>query len=184
MVLQLCSSLCIRILCLSTSWHKHFVYLIQFLLTMKSIKYQIRLLKSSVILNTRTWILSLFYFLIGIIYIMLPAIPVSILPLAVKALIIPILIILFKVSVRNENTISHWLIFAALFFSWAGDVALGDHLSSGNHVYAGTCMLSAHTCTLRHSFLPDYGKESASKKVYLFSYSVIIIWTRAAVYFI
>ncbi len=103
------------------------------------------------------------YFLIGILYIMLPVIPVSIPPLAVKALIIPILIILFKVTVRNENTISHWLIFAALFFSWAGDVALGITSHQETMFMTGTCMFSAHTCTLRHSFLPDSGKESASK---------------------
>ena len=85
----------------------------------------IGLSKFSSILNTRTWILSMLYFLTGILYITLPVIPVSIPPLAVKALIIPVLIILFKVTVRNENTISNWLIFAALLFSWAGDVALG-----------------------------------------------------------
>ena len=78
----------------------------------------------SKILYTRTWILTTFYFLIGIFYILLPAIPVSIPPLAIKALIIPVLIILFKVTARDGNILSHGLIFAALLFSWAGDVAL------------------------------------------------------------
>src|SRR5665647_1892160 len=81
--------------------------------------------KFSGILSTRLRILSMLYFLIGILYIMLPVIPLSIPPLVVKALIIPILIIVFKVAVKNGNTVSHWLIFAALLFSWAGDVVLG-----------------------------------------------------------
>ena len=85
----------------------------------------IGLLKSPRILITRTRILSIVYFLVGITYILLPVIPVPLPPLAVKAGIIPILIVLFKVTVRNENTISNWLIFTALFFSWAGDIALG-----------------------------------------------------------
>jgi uncharacterized membrane protein YhhN len=81
--------------------------------------------KSSGILNTRFMILSLCYFLIGITYIVLPFIPVSLPPLLLKSLIIPVLIILFQVSDRKKDAFSHWLLIAALFFSWAGDVALG-----------------------------------------------------------
>ena len=81
--------------------------------------------KIPVILNTRTFLLSICYFLIAIIYILLPIIPVNINPLAVKALIIPFLILIFQISVRKDNILSNWLIFIALIFSWAGDVALG-----------------------------------------------------------
>jgi uncharacterized membrane protein YhhN len=76
-------------------------------------------------LNTRTCMLSTGYFLIGIFYILLPVIPVNIPPLAVKALIIPLLILIFKITIKKDNTLSNRLILIALCFSWAGDVALG-----------------------------------------------------------
>jgi uncharacterized membrane protein YhhN len=77
------------------------------------------------ILNTRTFLLSICYFLVAIIYILLPVIPVNIPPLAVKALIIPFLILIFQISVGKDNLLSKRLILIALIFSWAGDVALG-----------------------------------------------------------
>jgi uncharacterized membrane protein YhhN len=85
----------------------------------------IRLLKLSGSLNTKIRILSVLYFLVGILYIMLPVLPVSIPHLPVKALIIPMLIIIFKVALQKRTSLSDRLIFIALFFSWAGDVALG-----------------------------------------------------------
>jgi uncharacterized membrane protein YhhN len=137
---------------------------------MKSIKYLIRLPEFCRILNTRTWILATLYFLTGILYIMLPAIPVSIPPLAVKALIIPVLIILFKVTVRNENTISHWLIFAALFFSWAGDVALGIIRHQETMFMLGlVCFLLTHVLYVI-VFFRTPGRNLPPKK---FLYSVI-----------
>ena len=130
----------------------------------------IRLLKSSEILNTRTWILSMLYFLIGFIYIILPVIPVSVPPLAVKALIIPILIIVFKVTVRNENTISNWLIYAALFFSWAGDVALGVTRHQETMFMLGlVCFLLTHVLYVM-VFFQTPGRNLPPKK---FLYSVI-----------
>jgi uncharacterized membrane protein YhhN len=77
------------------------------------------------ILNRRIFLLSICYFLIAIIYILLPVIPVNIPPLAVKALIIPFLILIFQISVGKDNLLSNRLILIALIFSWAGDVALG-----------------------------------------------------------
>jgi uncharacterized membrane protein YhhN len=79
----------------------------------------------SPMLNGKIRFLTLGYFLIGITYILLPVIPVHIPPLAVKALIIPLLIIILAVSKKKENSLSDRLLFLALFFSWAGDVALG-----------------------------------------------------------
>jgi uncharacterized membrane protein YhhN len=83
------------------------------------------LLKFPGTLNPKITILSVLYFLVCITYIMLPFLPVSIPPLPVKALIVPLLIIIFKVALRKANNISDRLMFIALFFSWAGDVALG-----------------------------------------------------------
>jgi uncharacterized membrane protein YhhN len=130
----------------------------------------IRLLKFSRILDTRTWIIPMIYFLTGILYILLPVIPVSIPPLAVKALIIPILIVFFKVTVRNGNTTSHWLIFAALLFSWAGDVALGITRHQETMFMAGlVCFLLTHVLYVI-VFLRTPGKNLPGNK---FFYSVI-----------
>jgi uncharacterized membrane protein YhhN len=105
----------------------------------------IELHKSSGILNTRWWILSVFYFLVGIIYILLPVIPLAIPPLIVKALIIPLLIIIFRVAIMKESSISNWLIFIALFFSWAGDVALGIKVHQETMFMLGlVCFLLTH----------------------------------------
>jgi uncharacterized membrane protein YhhN len=81
--------------------------------------------KFQAVLNARSQIFSIFYFLIGFTYILLPVVPFYIPPLAVKALIIPLLILIFKMTIKKDNTLSNRLIFIALFFSWAGDVALG-----------------------------------------------------------
>jgi uncharacterized membrane protein YhhN len=130
----------------------------------------IRLPEFSRILNTRTWILSMLYFLIGILYIMLPVIPIPIPPLVVKALIIPVLIIVFKVVVKNENAISHWLIFAALLFSWAGDVVLGITSHQENMFMPGlVCFLLTHVLYVI-VFFQTPGKNLPLKK---FLYSVI-----------
>ncbi len=127
-------------------------------------------LKSSGIPGTKTWILSVLYFLIGILYILLPVIPLSLPPLAVKALIIPILIIVFKVTVRNGNTLSHWLIFAALVFSWAGDVALGITRHQESMFILGlVCFLLTHVLYVI-VFFRTAGKNLPPKK---FLYSVI-----------
>jgi uncharacterized membrane protein YhhN len=130
----------------------------------------IRLLKSSGIISTGTWILPMLYFLIGFIYILLPVIPVSIPPLAVKALIIPVLIIICKVTVKNEYTLSNWLIFAALFFSWAGDVALGITRNRETMFMLGlVCFLLTHVLYVI-VFIRTPGRNLAINK---FFYSVI-----------
>jgi uncharacterized membrane protein YhhN len=103
------------------------------------------LLRFSRIRNTRIRILPACYFLIGFAYILLPVIPVSIPPLFVKALIMPVLIILFKVSDTNENSQLHWLLLSALLFSWAGDVALGIKTHQETMFILGlVCFLLTH----------------------------------------
>jgi uncharacterized membrane protein YhhN len=127
-------------------------------------------LKSTGIPGTKTGILSVLYFLIGIIYILLPVIPVPLPPLAVKALIIPILILVLKVNVKNGNTLSHWLIFAALVFSWAGDVALGIPRHQDSMFILGlVCFLLTHVLYVI-VFFRTAGKNLPPKR---FLYSVI-----------
>jgi hypothetical protein len=67
----------------------------------------------------KTKLLSVLYFFIGIVFIVLEN-RSSFLPgLVVKALIIPVLVILFLVNLRPNKNRFHWLMFAGLFFSWA-----------------------------------------------------------------
>ena len=99
-----------------------------------------------------------------------PVIPLPLPPLAVKALIMPILIIVFKVTVRNGNTLSHWLIFAALVFSWAGDVALGITRHQESMFILGlVCFLLTHVLYVI-VFFRTAGKNLPPKK---FLYTVI-----------
>ena len=144
----------------------------------------IEILKSSRIQGTKTWILSIFYFLIGILYILLPVIPVSIPPLAVKALIIPILIVLFKVVIKKENTLSHWLMFAALFFSWSGDVALGITWYQESMFMLGlVCFLLTHVLYVI-VFFRTPGRNLPPKKFLYSVIPVLLYGARAIVSFI
>jgi uncharacterized membrane protein YhhN len=68
--------------------------------------------------------LSAFYFLTGIIFIALEFNKVFWPGVAVKALIMPLLILILWVNFRNEITGIHRLMIIALVFSWAGDVTL------------------------------------------------------------
>ena len=73
-------------------------------------------------MNTK--IISVLYFLAGIVFIILQYKPVFSPDLAVKAIIMPLLILILVVNIRKENPGKHLLMLAALVFSWAGDVAL------------------------------------------------------------
>jgi uncharacterized membrane protein YhhN len=69
-------------------------------------------------------VISLIYFLTGILYIILQAESVVVPGIITKALIIPLLMILLFVNLWPVMTRLHWLMFAGLLFSWAGDVIL------------------------------------------------------------
>jgi uncharacterized membrane protein YhhN len=68
--------------------------------------------------------LSALYFLTGIIFIALEFNRVFWPGVAVKALIMPLLILILWVNFRDEITGMHRLVIIALVFSWAGDVTL------------------------------------------------------------
>lgn len=72
----------------------------------------------------KTLTLSVLYFLTGIIFIILQYKPVFSPDVAVKALIMPLLIVILMVNLWKENTGKHRLFILALVFSWAGDIAL------------------------------------------------------------
>jgi len=89
--------------------------------------------------------ISLIYFLAGIIFILLPAKSPFIIELVLKSLIIPVLMILFLVNINPFLNSLHRLMFAGLFFSWAGDVILEFSVKNGNLFVMGlACFLLAH----------------------------------------
>lgn len=75
-------------------------------------------------LHMKTIILSLIYFVIGILYIALGDQSPFLIRLAIKALIIPVLMIIFLINFRHNLTKLNALILSGLLFSWAGDVII------------------------------------------------------------
>jgi uncharacterized membrane protein YhhN len=93
----------------------------------------------------KTRILSVLYFLSGITFIVLQYKPGFLPDFAVKALIMPLLILIFMVNTRRENANVHWYIFSALLFSWAGDIVLEFTRKNENMFIIGlVCFLLAH----------------------------------------
>lgn len=72
----------------------------------------------------KTKTLSAFYFLTGIIFIVLEFNQAFWAGVVVKALIMPLLVLILWVNLRKEFAGIHGLMITALFFSWAGDVTL------------------------------------------------------------
>jgi uncharacterized membrane protein YhhN len=72
----------------------------------------------------KTKVLTLLYFFIGILFIVLPDQSGFLMGLVVKTLIIPVLMFLFIINRRPCSNLFCKLMFAGLFFSWGGDVIL------------------------------------------------------------
>lgn len=93
----------------------------------------------------KTKILSVLYFIAGFQYILSQYYPGAIPDVFVKALIIPILILILLYNISKENMRMNILMFAGLIFSWAGDVTLEFAQSSGNIFILGLAFfLLAH----------------------------------------
>lgn len=88
--------------------------------------------------------LSLVYFITGLLFITIQQSSFYT-GLILKALIIPVLILLFIVNIRKEYNTSDIMIFSGLIFSWAGDVVLELSGRHGDLFIAGLlCFLLAH----------------------------------------
>jgi uncharacterized membrane protein YhhN len=113
-------------------------------------------------------VLSLLYFLIGIIAIILLDKPSFYPGFIAKSLIIPALMILFFVNFNSLSNRLHLYIFTALFFSWAGDITLEFTTKNENFFIIGLlCFLIAHLMYLV-AFLKTPGENTIlSKRVYL-----------------
>jgi uncharacterized membrane protein YhhN len=96
----------------------------------------------------KTIILSVLYFLIGIAYIMLEPHTSFYTGLAIKILIVPVLIIIFLLNLRQNMNRLCGIMLAGLFFSWAGDVSLAYSFIPGL-----ICFLTAHIMYLTAFFL-------------------------------
>jgi uncharacterized membrane protein YhhN len=113
-------------------------------------------------------LLSLLYFLTGSLFIIIgnqtgfwPA-------FAIKALIIPVLIILFISSVKFKTNRLHRLMLAGLYFSWAGDVILELSHKSGDLFVAGlVCFLLAHVMYLTVFFSTPGRNVISGERFYL-----------------
>jgi uncharacterized membrane protein YhhN len=93
----------------------------------------------------KTKILSILFFFTGLLFIMLDGQAPFFIGIVLKALIIPLLIILFAVNLRQPVSRYDWLFFAALAFSWAGDIILELNGKYGNLFIPGLiCFLIAH----------------------------------------
>lgn len=112
--------------------------------------------------------LSILYFIIGIIAIIILDKPPFYPGFLAKALIIPVLMILFFVNFNGLSNRLHLFMFAALLFSWAGDIIL--EFATKNEIFfiiGLACFLIAHLMYL-FVFLKTPGKKSIlSKRVYL-----------------
>ena len=72
----------------------------------------------------KTKVLSIIYFITGIVFIVLEYKSSFIPGLVIKVLIIPVLVMLFLTNLRPITNLNHRLMLAGLFFSWAGDLIL------------------------------------------------------------
>jgi uncharacterized membrane protein YhhN len=81
-----------------------------------------------------------------------------------KALIIPLLMILFLYSINNLQNRSHIFLCAGLVFSWAGDIVLEFTKDNGNMFILGlACFLFAHIMYCLVFFLTP-GKNYINKR--------------------
>jgi len=116
----------------------------------------------------KTKVLSVLLFIIGSVFIFTEY-HSSFLPgTVIKALIIPVLMILFLVNLRLRHNLLHRLMFAGLFFSWSGDLILELSHSNGDMFIAGlACFLLAHVMYLTVFFKTPGKNVTFHHRIYL-----------------
>lgn len=118
--------------------------------------------------------ISIIYFIIGLISIIFLNLPGFWPGFITKALIIPILIILFLSNMNPLKNRLHRFMFAGLLFSWAGDVSLEFSKDNSNMFIPGlACFLMAHVMYFT-VFLITPGKNTILKKYIWLLIPVII----------
>jgi uncharacterized membrane protein YhhN len=126
-------------------------------------------------------VISIIYFFIGLICIILLNQSNFWPGFIAKALIIPVLLVLFLVNLNPLTNRLHSLLFAGLLFSWAGDVVLEFSKNSANMFILGlVCFLLAHIMYFT-VFIITPGKNSIlTNRIYLLLpvivYGVILVY--------
>ena len=125
--------------------------------------------------------ISLIYFFVGIAFILLPDTSSFLMELIFKALIIPVLMILFLVNINPLLNRLHRFLFAGLFFSWAGDIVLEFSIKNGNMFVMGlVCFLLAHIMYFT-VFITTPGKNMIpGNRIWLLLpviiYGIVLVW--------
>jgi uncharacterized membrane protein YhhN len=113
-------------------------------------------------------ILSAVYFIIGITYLVIPGNDSFIPGFVLKILIIPVLMLIFAVNLFADKKRLHMLMFAGLFFSWAGDVLLEIPGSYADLFIPGlVCFLLAHLMYLTVFFSTPGNNVIFRQRIYL-----------------
>jgi Predicted membrane protein len=112
--------------------------------------------------------ISILYFLIGIMSIILQNQSSFYSGFIAKALIIPVLMILFLVNINPLTSRLHMFMIAGLFFSWAGDVILEFSKNNGNIFILGlACYLLAHIMYFTVFFITPGKNSILSNRIWL-----------------
>ena len=113
-------------------------------------------------------LISIVYFTVGLICIILLDQSVFWPGFVAKALIIPVLMILFFVNINPLSGRLHIFMIAGLLFSWAGDVVLELSKNNDNLFIVGlTCFLFAHIMYLTVFFLTPGKNSILNNRIYL-----------------
>jgi uncharacterized membrane protein YhhN len=125
----------------------------------------------------KTKVLSVIYFVFGLLYIFIGENSSFATGLCLKSLIIPTLIVIYLLNLRHNLTRLNTMILAGLFLSWAGDVILDFSFIPGL-----TCFLLAHVMYLTAFFLTPGGNTIFRERVYLLV--PVILFGAGLVYFL
>ena len=113
-------------------------------------------------------LISIVYFTVGLICIILLDQSVFWPGFVAKALIIPVLMILFFVNINPFTGRLHIFMIAGLLFSWAGDVVLELSKNNDNLFIVGlACFLLAHIMYLTVFFLTPGKNSILNNRIYL-----------------
>jgi uncharacterized membrane protein YhhN len=116
----------------------------------------------------KTKTLSVIYFLIGFLFIFIGDHGSFLTGFILKALIIPVLMIIFLVNIRPLSFKLHKLMLAGLFFSWAGDIVLEVPGSFADLFIPGlVCFLLAHVMYMLVFFMTPGKNSIFSSRKYL-----------------
>jgi uncharacterized membrane protein YhhN len=131
----------------------------------------------------KTFSLSVFYFLTGLLFIILQGQVSFLTGLVIKAFIIPLLMLIFYLNISLKIELLNRIMFAGLFFSWAGDLILELSERYGDLFISGlVCFLLAHVMYLIVFFVTP-GRNSIFRK-YFYLLIPVIVYGIGLVYYL